>query len=506
MASPNILLIMADQLIPMMTALYGNQIARTPNLDRLAARSTVFDNAYTSCPICAPARMSLMTGRQVSDINCNDNTSVLHADEPTFAHYLSAAGYDTVLCGKMHFVGPDQLHGFRKRLTTDVYPSDFTWLVSREKNKEHTSIHENPIAIDYVTEGLGVRQWSMQLDYDEESHFRALEYLRYKRSIPSGTLQKKLPPRDDTPFLLCASYQHPHEPFHCLQRHWELYEGVDIPIPEYPENLERLYTSFDESLNTWHGCSEVDLRNPDSLRALHRAYLASVSYFDEKVGELLESLENLGLADDTIVILTADHGDMLGHRGMVQKRCFYESSARIPLMVSFPPNTSLAPNGRRVSEPVSLIDVFPTVLECAGVREWLPVDGVSLLPYCKGEPLKDRAVFCENHSEATSTPCFMVRKGDYKYTYIHNGETQLYNVVRDPGEWDNLSGRREFAEVEQELRSLILNRFDPEKIDRELDENLAKRAVVKSAMEANDGPSWDYQPFFDASRQYWREG
>ncbi len=503
-ARPNIVLIMADQLIPAMTGPYGNGIARTPNLDRLAARSTVFDAAYSPCPICSPARMAMMTGKHVSRIHCNDNTSILASDEPTVCHYLSAAGYDTVLSGKMHFIGPDQLHGYRTRLTTDVYPSDFTWLNSREKGTKHASIHENPIAIDYVSEGVGVRQWSMQLDFDEETSFRALEYLRSKRSKPSGTLQKKQPPRDDTPFFLTVSYQHPHEPFHCQQKHWDLYEGVEIPIPHYPEDMDEQYTSFDRSLNTWHGCNQVDLRNPDSLRALHRSYLASVSYFDEKVGEILAALDDLGLADDTIVMLTSDHGDMLGWRGMVQKRCFYEQSARIPLMISFP--ESMARTPARISEPVSLMDMFPTVLECAGIDEWLPIDGRSLLPYCRGDIPKDRAVIVENHSEATTTPCFMVRKGRYKYTLIHGAETQLFDIEDDPSEWDNLSGRPELADVEQDLRNELLSRFDPDRIDRELDENLACRAVVKRAMAAAGGPSWDYQPFFDESKRYWREG
>lgn len=503
---PNILLIMADQLIPTMTGAYGNGVACTPNIDRLAARSTVFDAAYSPCPICAPARMGLMTGRHVSDINCNDNTSILASDEPTMCHYLSAAGYDTVLSGKMHFVGPDQLHGYGRRLTTDVYPSDFTWLNSREKGRTHAAIHDNPIAIDYVTKGVGVRQWSMQLDYDEETPFRALEYLRTKRSRPSGTLQKPLPPRDDTPFFLTVSYQHPHEPFHCLQRHWDLYEGVEIPIPQYPEGMDEQYTSFDRMLNTWHGCDQVDLRNPDSLRNLHRAYLASVSYFDEKLGELLTSLEELGLSDDTIVLLASDHGDMLGHRGMVQKRCFYEQSSRIPLMVSFPGNAPLAPNGSRVAAPVSLLDIFPTVLECAGIDAWMPVDGRSLLGSCRGDIDDTRAVVVENHSEATTTPCFMVRRGQWKYTCIHGAEEQLFDIDHDPGEWDNRIDDPACAAVREELKAVIMDRFDPDRIDRELNENLARRAVVKSGMLANGGPKWDYQPFFDETKRYWREG
>ncbi|MBD3244288.1 MAG: sulfatase-like hydrolase/transferase, partial [Chitinivibrionales bacterium] len=296
----------------------------------------------------------------------------------------------------------------------------------------------------------------------------------------------------------------PHEPFHCLQRYWDLYEGADIPIPRYPEDMDERYTSFDRALNTWHGCDQVDLRNADSLRALHRAYLASVSYVDEKVGEILAALDGLGLADDTIVMVTSDHGDMLGWRGMVQKRCFYEQSARIPLLIAFPDCMGYSPG--RVGEPVSLLDIFPTVLQCAGIEDWLPVDGRSLLPHCRGDVPSDRAVIVENHSEGTTTPCFMVRRGRYKYTLIHGAERQLFDIEDDPAEWENLSGRPAYAEVEQELRGAILNRFDPDRIDRELNESLARRAVVKQAMVAAGGPRWDYQPYFDESKRYWREG
>jgi len=503
---PNILLIMADQLTPLMTSPYGFTIARTPNMERLARSGVLFENAYTTCPICAPARMSLLTGKHVSTIDCNDNGSVLRADEPTHNHYLSLAGYDTVLSGKLHAIGPDQLHGFARRLTTDVFPADFNFLMRRKLEGSFMSCHEHPISTDYVTEGVGVRQWSMQLDYDEETLFRAREYLRSKRTRPSGTRQKPLPPRDDRPFFLQVSFCHPHEPFHCTQHYWDLYEGVDIPIPEKRENIEQTYTQLDRSLNMRHGCGEVDLMNPESLRAMHRAYLASVSYIDDKIGQLLTTLEECGLMDDTVVIFTSDHGDMLGHRGMIQKRTFYEQSSRVYLSVTFPANHMTGTAGARCADPASLADVCPTMLDIAGVSQHLPMDGTSLMPQLRGEHDPDRFVFCENHSEGAETACFMVRRGKHKYVYLHGVESQLFDLEADPGEWNDLAGRPEFAELENELRSLILDRFDPERIDRELDASIARRWLIKEAHGATGRPPWAYQPFFDAQHQYWREG
>ena len=211
----------------------------------------------------------------------------------------------------------------------------------RESNLSYTDLHPNPIAVDYIGKNVGVRQSSMQIDYDEEATFHAIRYLRGKRTQVSGTAQKPLPKRDDRPFFLQFSLNHPHEPFHCLQRHWDLYEGADIPIPEYPEGMEATYTSMDRTLIRLHGSEHVPLREPESLRRLHRGYLASVSYLDEKVGQVVGALDEYGLADDTIIILVSDHGDMLGHRGMVQKRVFYEQSARIALAFRFPKNFPL---------------------------------------------------------------------------------------------------------------------------------------------------------------------
>jgi choline-sulfatase len=160
----NILLIMCDQLMPHLTGTYGHPVVQTPNLDRLAARGVRFDNAYTPCPVCSPARASFMTGRYVSRIGCYDNATVLPTDQPTFAHYLTNAGYDVTLSGKMHFIGPDQLHGFHRRMTTDVYPSDFAWTPSRDADGNFS---RGGHVRGYIAESVGVRPWNIYFTHDE---------------------------------------------------------------------------------------------------------------------------------------------------------------------------------------------------------------------------------------------------------------------------------------------------------------------------------------------------
>jgi choline-sulfatase len=184
---------------------------------------------------------------------------------------------------------------------------------------------------------------------------------------------------------------------------------------------------------------------------------------------------------------------------MVQKRSFYEMSSRVPMIVSLPDRTGA---GTRCTEPVNLIDLAPTFLELAGVQEWLPMDGASLLPCAQGGGT-GRVTFSESHTNGVYEPCFMVRRGRFKYVYIRNEEGQLFDLERDPGEWHSLCGDPGYAQVEAELRALILERFDPDAVEEELLLSLQRRALLKAANEAND-LHWDYSPFFDATRQYCR--
>ena len=462
----NVLVVMADQLVPFLTGPYGDPVAQTPSLDALARDGVRFDAAYTPYPLCSPARAAFVTGDYASRHGCYDNAAVLPADVPTVAHHLTLAGYDTVLSGKMHFVGPDQLHGFARRLTTDVYPAAMDWVPTQDAEGRFV---RGGHARSYVPPRVGVVPWSKFLAYDEETHFRALEYLR-------------LEPRE--PFFLVVSYHHPHDPFQVTQELWDLYDGVEIPIPKTPAEIE--YSAMDRWANEAHETDSVDLRDPDNLRTLRRAYYALVTYVDRKVGELLEAVP-----DDTLVVFTSDHGDMLAERAMVQKRCFYEWSARIPLLVRFPDGRRA---GTAVAEPVSLLDLAPTILDWCGVPDRLPMDGSSL-------DASGRTVFSEYHVEKVRAPCFMARRGSWKYVYVHGHDEQLFDLDADPGEWTNLAGAE--PDVAGALRAAILTRFDPEAIARSGEESVRRRDLIARAMTIT-GTRWDHQPVFDATKQYVR--
>ena len=521
---PNVLLIIVDQLTAALTGAYGHPVVKTPHLDRLVAEGVRFDAAYSNCPVCAPARGALMSGRYASNCKTYDNAAPWPEDMVTLPHYLTLAGYDTVLSGKMHFVGADQLHGFDRRLVSNIYPADFKWTPARQ-DPFHLAEGEEPEfrptggqASQYVSEAIHVGRWRNTLSYDEETHFRTLEYLhakgaegmrtayvagrefedldaiRGRRGLEGGPGSR--PGDGSQPFFLCVSYHHPHEPFWPPQAYWDLYEGQPIDVPTRPANLASTYSLQDRWLNDYHGCGGYDLTDPESAARVRRAYYGLVTYVDDKVGELLASLEENGLAGNTVVFFCSDHGDMLCEKGMVQKRCFYEWSAQVPLIVRFPDGWQA---GTRVGAPVSLIDLLPTVLDLAGVEERLPHDGQSLIGLIDGTDTAERVAISEIHSEGIHGPCFMVRKGQFKYIYVHGHDEQLFDLQADPGEWNNLASDPAYDELKQELLGRILEQFDPDAIDREVQASIQRRQLVREAMQVT-GTRWDASPQFDGHK------
>ena len=508
---PNVLFIIADQLTPFVVGAYGNPAVKTPNLDRLAASGVRFDAAYTPSPLCAPARAAMMTGRHASRIGAFDNSSLLPADQPTFAHYLTNAGYECVASGKMHFIGPDQLHGFNRRLTTNIYPADFSWTRSRAWEDKPVSFPDR-LGPAYVAgnrnneHGMGARRWNWHLEYDERTHAQALEFLRrhrlddWYRGTPASQANGGAGRR---PFFLTVSYHHPHQPFQVPKRYWDMYEDVEIPLPETPEGMERFWSKLDSWLHYSHGLNARNVTDPENLKLMHRCYYGLVTYIDTLVGELMGELEDQGLAESTLVVFTSDHGEMLGARGMIQKRCFYERSARVPLIFRFPDGRGAGPVVRK---PVSLIDLLPTFAALAKypASALYAHDGISLLPVIGGKTIQDRTVFSEQHADGVYAPCFMARRGQYKYIYIHGHAPQLFDLESDPEEWTNIAGRAEVANVEAKLRGDLLQAFNPDQIDREVRASAERRLIIDPAMKINE-TSWDHEPREDVRTIYSRQ-
>ena len=482
---PNILLVMADQLSAPYLRSYGGDTVMSPAVDRLAAEGVVFERAYSNSPLCAPARFSMMSGQLNSRIGAYDNASEFPAGIPTFAHYLRAGGYQTSLVGKMHFVGPDQLHGYEERLTTDIYPADFGWTPNWDDPDGRFDwwFHNMDSVVD-----AGVAEVSNQLDYDDEVGFRAVRKLRDLARTA-----------DDRPWHLTVSFTHPHDPYVARQEFWDLYDGVEIPLPATPPIPDADVDPHSARLRHVIAADVTDVTD-DQVRAARRAYFANISYVDRWLGELLATLDRHGMADDTVVIFTSDHGDMLGERGLWYKMSFFEHSTRIPLVVRAPGRCSPG----RAATPITLMDVAPTLLDLAGFDVMPPqFDGTSVLPFVDA-PDPDRTVVGEFLGEGAVAPVFMIRRDDWKFVWSQPDPPQLYDLAADPAELVYLAAVPEHRDVVETFECEVHERWDVARIDGEVRAGQRARRDVDAGLRQGRFRSWDFQPTTDASEQYMR--
>lgn len=431
MKRPNILFIMADQMAAPILPLHdAASPVQMPHLMKLAEQAVVFDSAYCNSPLCAPSRFTLVSGRLPSQIGAYDNAADFPADVPTYAHYLRRLGYRTALSGKMHFCGPDQLHGYEERLTSDIYPADYGWAVNWDEPDVRASWYHNMSSV--LQAGPCVR--SNQLDFDEEVVFKARQYLYdHVRLTP------------EQPFCLTVSMTHPHDPYTIPREYWDRYEGVDIPMPR--QHIEQ----SEQDPHSQRLLKVIDLWDKplpeDKIRDARRAYFGACSYIDDSIGKLLGTLEECGLAEDTLIVFSGDHGDMLGERGLWYKMHWFEMSARVPLLVHAPKRFA----AHRVSQSVSTLDLLPTLVELAGgqVEQGLELEGRSLLPHLKGEGGHDE-VLGEYMAEGTLSPLMMIRRGPWKFIYSEQDPLLLFNLDNDPLERQNLA---EYSE--QDRKSVV---------------------------------------------------
>ena len=480
---PNILLIMADQLSAPFLSFHGGP-AKTPNIDRLAASGVNFTSTYSNSPLCAPARFAMMSGQLNSKIGAYDNASEFPSSIPTFAHRLRAAGYQTSLVGKMHFVGPDQLHGFEERLTTDIYPADFGWTPNwGDPDGRFDWWFHN---MDSVVQA-GVVDVSNQLDYDDDVAHHAVRQLR--------DLARTADPR---PWMMTASFTHPHDPYVARQQYWDLYTDDEIPMPTVSDLPDAQVDPHSRRLRNVIGADTAQLSD-DQVRDARHAYLANISYVDDHVGNMIEVLDRHNMRENTVVVFTADHGDMLGERGLWYKMNFFEHSARIPLIVNCP--------GVRPSVNAShagLLDLAPTLLELADVEIPDEMDGASLVPLFNRPGIEHRTVVGEYLGEGAIAPIFMIRRGPWKYIWSQPDPAQLYDLDVDPSELRNLALSPEHATMVAAFEAEIFERWDPGTINAAVRSNQQSRATVDRALRQGRFEAWDFVPQSDATNQYMR--
>ncbi|WP_284778441.1 choline-sulfatase [Agrobacterium sp. lyk4-40-TYG-31] len=482
MARQNFLILMVDQLNGTFFPDGPADFLHAPHLKALAERSTRFANTYTASPLCAPARASFMSGQLPSRTRVYDNAAEFASDIPTYAHHLRSAGYYTGLSGKMHFVGPDQMHGFEERLTTDIYPADFGWTPDYTKPGERIDWWYHNLGS--VT-GAGVAEITNQMEYDDEVAYHATRKLY--------DLSRGL---DERPWCLTVSFTHPHDPYVARKRFWDLYDDcpaldpkVDaLPFAQQDQHSQRLLEACD------HRAFDI---SREQVRRARQGYFANISYIDEKIGELLDVLKRTRMEDNTTILFLSDHGDMLGERGLWFKMNFFEGSSRVPLMIAAP-----SMDAGRIDTPVSTLDVTPTLCALAGLdmsvlKQW--TDGEDLSTFATRGPVP-----MEYAAEGSRAPLVAIRDGRYKLTICEQDPPLLFDIEADPHELNNLAVQPDYEATLASLLEQVRNRWDLPAFDRSVRESQARRWVVYKALRNGAYYPWDYQPLQKASERYMR--
>jgi choline-sulfatase len=471
MDRPNILIIMTDEHNPTVSSPYGHPFVQTPNIQRLANRGVVFENGYCNSPLCVPSRASFMTGKYVHRVGVYDNFASLSSNEPTWAHRLNAAGYETALSGKMHFLGEDQQHGFQRRVLSDIHGKMMSATVDwNTKEGWSTPSHRQR----FTEAGPGNYRYSQ---YDDAVTARAVQYLAE-------------PERKANPWALCVGLITPHFPLIVRQKFWDMYYPRHADLPNIPEGHLDAQHPQNQRLREYFACDGL---SEETIRRCRAAYYGLVTFADERIGMILDALERNGLDDNTLVAYVADHGEMNGDHGMWWKCTFYEGSSRVPFIVSWP--KQIAP-GRR-ERIVSLVDLTRTILEFAGcdVKEQ-DLDGVSLGGVLRGTEADGGGhAFSDYYAHGTDRAARMLRMGRYKLNYYHDEPLELFDLKTDPGEFVDLVNDPAHAAVRKQMLSLVMSDWDPVQIDRDARISQRLRRVVRDGSPHISFADWD--PAYD---------
>jgi len=485
--TPNILFIQTDQLTAFALSAYGNQYCKTPHIDCLTNNGVVFETAYCNFPLCAPSRYSMAAGQLASRIGAYDNAVEFPATIPTYAHYLRAAGYQTCLSGKMHFVGPDQLHGFEQRLTPDIYPSDFSWA----PNWAYEGQRDTSDTTGVTTSGMCAD--SVQLQYD---NFVQQEAIRKLDEIGTGN--------DSRPFFLQVSFTHPHDPYLCQKEHWERYDDLAVPMPKVGAKPAEWHDAHSRRILAQHSMLDYEF-DPKDVERARRAYYGSVSYIDDCVGDLMGALDANNLTNNTIIVFTSDHGEMLGERGMWFKKTFFEDALRVPLLVHCPWRYS----AQRVQTPVSLVDLLPTFMAWSSNKTpdpTEPLDGEDLTQFISSnEDQLDRVIRAEYLSETTTAPIYMVKRGHLKFISSVDDVDLLFNLENDPDEVTNVATHPDYAHHVQWFENDIRSYWDNASLTQDILLSQKRRLLVNKAFNSGQNTPWDFNET-TADRVPWYRG
>lgn len=474
---PDMIIVMTDQHAARVAGCYGDAIARTPNIDRLAREGVLFENTYCPSPLCLPSRMAFMTGRYPAQTGCLTNRSVLPSDMPTFAHGLSLQGYRTCLAGRMHFVGPDQLHGFDERLVGDIN--------SRLPFGDYPNLGPAGVAFGLAPEPLahsGPGITTLQA-FDRTVADAATAWLKER-------VEERRAGQERVPFCLVVGLFLPHPPFVATPESYDAFRDLvpppALPVPESPHPY----------MAEWVKCFDLSGVTADATQRSRTAYYGMVAETDRLVGEVVSVVDGNAEISDSVVVYTSDHGDQLGERGLWGKSLMYDTSTRVPLIMR---QRGLLPTNVRRAQNVSLIDIGATLLDLAGAEPPPDTDGRSLLGVAHSSTAPwDNRIFSEFYGgmiggDVPAMPVRMIRRDDWKLTWYGGHQPQLFDLSSDPDETRDLADEPGAAKARARLVDEVLASWDPEEAEGVLAAQKAREEYLRPWYRGrpdNDGPSW----------------
>ena len=458
MQPTNLIVIMSDEHNPKVMGCNGHPLVKTPNIDALAAAGTSFTSAYTTCPVCVPARAAFATGKYVNQIGYWDNADAYEGAIPSWHHHLRDRGHRVVSIGKLHFRGlPGDDHGFSE----EIIPmniiegkGDLMGLVRNDLPERGLSWKIAKLA------GPGETSYTF---YDREIATKAQIWLR-----------EEAPKYRDKPWVLFVSFVCPHFPLVAPAEFYYQYPLDKMPLPKQYGKDERPQHPY---LRDYAESFSYDkFFDPEKLKKALAAYYGLCSFLDDNIGKVLRTLDATGLAENTRVLYTSDHGDNLGARGLWGKSTMYEEVAGVPLIIKGPD----IPRGVKISEPANHVDTYPFILECAGASTPDAYDGHpghSLFKLANGSK-PDRNVLTEYHGMGSTTGAFMIRHGKFKFVHYVAYAPQLFDLEADPEELRDVAADPAYAKTLEECRARLYKICDPAEVDARAMHRQAE-AVIK---------------------------
>lgn len=434
----NVLVLCVDQQSTKVLGCYGNQVVKTPNIDRLAALGTRFTNSYTSCPICVPARASMATGRYVHEIQTWDNAHPYTGQLPSWGHRLQHYGHRAISIGKLHYRNETDDTGFTEQIIP-MHVAKGGGDIKSCLRKPLPGGKERSKLVEQLGPG-----GSPKTRYDSQVTELACKWLKEEGS------------RDNKPWALFVSQVSPHPPLTPPQEFYDLYDAELITMPKgVSEDLHPWVQAFRNTRN------DDDFMDDETRRQALINYYALCSFADYNIGLILQALEEAGLYDTTRIIYTSDHGDNLGARSLWSKCDMYEEAAKIPMIIS---GTGV-PQNHLCSTATSLVDLFPTILESVGIDPDVKENesrGTSLLKIANQEDDPSRVAFSEYHAAASPSAAYMIRKSNFKLIHYEGYRPELFDLDQDPEELNNLASDPAHLVVLEELEEDLKTICDPQ--------------------------------------------